>query len=320
MELLEESEEGGYPLEYLLSRIRGKRTSLIKDWEYLVRAENPLEALSSPRHRKAGFDSADALWVLLLSEFRWVFSQMERTLRDIFRPFFLYTELRTLFICLRYGAVNDSVKKDQVLVHSLFSKKFKRVLRRSKEIPEAVEDIEDVFMSFSAGFKGIREVFLKDGLRGVEHMLTNTYLEHTMRTELHPLIREFFIRIIDARNLIALYKYLRWEMEGTPRFVKGGRISERILGEIRERENIFGVISVIRTVTGVEIQKPDATGVENALYRGITRFLRRAGRETSGIGFILDYLWRCSMEVRNMGVLLYGRDAERDAIREELVL
>ena len=320
MELLEESEEGGYPLEYLLSRIRGKRTSLIKDWEYLVRAENPLEALSSPRHGKAGFDSADALWVLLLSEFRWVFSQMDRTLRDIFRPFFLYTELRTLFVCLRYGAVNDSVKKDHVLVRSLFSKKFKRVLRRSKDIPEAVGDIEDVFMSFSAGFRGIREVFLKDGLRGVEHMLTNTYLEHTMRTELHPLIKEFFIRIIDARNLIALYKYLRWEMEGTPRFVKGGRISERVLGEIKERENIFGVIPVLRTVTGVEIRKPDATGVENALYRGITRFLRRAGRETSGIGFILDYLWRCSMEVRNMGVLLYGRDAERDAIREELVL
>jgi vacuolar-type H+-ATPase subunit C/Vma6 len=108
-------------------------------------------------------------------------------------------------------------------------------------------------------------------------------------------------------------------VEGTPRFTKGGRISERILRETKEKENIFGVISIVRTMTGLDVEKPDASGVENALYKGMTRFLRRAGRETSGIGFILDYLWRCSMEARNLGVLLYGGESEREAIKEELV-
>jgi vacuolar-type H+-ATPase subunit C/Vma6 len=319
MDLLEENEEGGYPLEYLLSRIRGRRAFLIKDWEPLVQSENPLEASSAVRHGKNTVDSADALWALLLREFGWVFSQMDRALREIFRPFFLYTELRTLFICLRYGAAGDSVKREQVLVHSLFSKKFKRVLMSATDAAGAVGDIEEVFLSLSARFKGIKEVFLKEGLRGVEHTLTNTYLEHTMGMEIHPVIRDFFRRIIDARNIITLYKCLRWETEGAPPFVRGGGIGERMLEEIRVRENIFGVISVIRAAAGVKIRTPDATAVENALYTGITRFLRRGSRETSGIGFILNYLWRCSVEVRNLSVLLYGKDADREAIREELV-
>jgi len=319
MKLLEENEERGYPLEYLLSRVRGRRVSLITDWEHLIRAENLFEALSSLHHGKIGIDSADALWRRLLTEFRWVFSQMDRTLREIFRPFFQYSELRTLFFCLRYKMNGETVRLEQVLVQSLFSKQFKRILRRNEDILDTVEAVEEAFIGLSPRFKGIREVFLKDGLKGVEQKLTNTYLEHLIQSELHPLIRAFFTRIIDARNLIALYKYLRWEVEGTPRFIAGGRIGERRLRETKDKANIFGVMSIVRALTGMDVEKPDASGVENALYRGMTRFLKTASRETSGIGLILNYLWCCSMEARNLGVLLYGGDAEREAVLAEMV-
>lgn len=319
IKVLGESEEGGYPLEYLLSRIRGRRVSLITEWEPLIHAEDILDAVSSGRRGKAGIGSADALWRWLLTEYRWVFSQMDGTLREVFRPFFLYSELRTLFFCLRYMTTDEAVKREQILLHSLFSKQFKKMLRNSKDVLDAVEGIEEVFMGLSPEFKGLREDFLKNGLKGMEQMLTNTYLAYVAGSKIHPLIRAFFVRLIDARNLLTLYKLIRWEVEGTPRFIRGGRVAERRLRENKERENIFGVISLIRMVTGADVRNPDASGVENALYTGMTRFLRRASRETSGIGFILDYLWRCSMETRNLGIVLYGGDAEREAILSELV-
>lgn len=285
-----------------------------------MRAEKPLEALSSPRRGKTGVDSADAIWRLLLTEFRWVFLQMDGKLRDIFRPFFQYSELRTLFFCLRYRMNDETAKLEQILSASLFSKEFKRMLRRNKEIPDVMEDIEDLFVSLSPKFRGIREVFLKDGLKGLEQKLASTYLEYVIQSELHPLIRAYFSRIIDARNIIAVYKYLRWEVEGTPPFVGGGHIAERRIRETKDNANIFGVMSLIRTVTGVNVERPDASGVENALYRGMTRFLKRLSRETSGIGLVLDYLWRCSIEARNLGIILYGGDSERETVLAEMVL
>ncbi len=318
MRLLEENEEAGYPLEYLLSRIRGKRVSLISDWESLVRSVGPLD-LSSLHQGRKGPDSADALWGLLLTEFSWVFRQMDRALREIFRPFFLYSELRTLFFCLRYRMKDETAKLERILNYSLFSKQLKRVLRKSKDLVDMIAAVENVFVGISPEFKGIKAAFLKDGLKGVEQMLTNTYLEYVIRTDLHPHIRVFFSRIIDARNIITVYKYLRWEVSGTPRFLSGGRFSCRRLREITGRANIFGVISLVSSLTGVDVEKPDASGVENALYKGMTRFLRRQGRDISGIGLILDYLWRCSVEVRNLGVLIYSGDVERESMLAELV-
>jgi vacuolar-type H+-ATPase subunit C/Vma6 len=69
----------------------------------------------------------------------------------------------------------------------------------------------------------------------------------------------------------------------------------------------------------MKIDAPDPTKVEIALYKAITIFLKKEGREPFGIGPILDYLWKCSLEVMNLNVLYYGRDLERDVVTAELV-
>jgi len=101
-DILVEREEGGYPAEYLLSRIRGKRAFLITEWDPLIADTVPLESLRSPRYHGLSADRSSAsLWSSLLSGYRWAYLQMDKPLREIFRPFFLYSELRTLFFCLR---------------------------------------------------------------------------------------------------------------------------------------------------------------------------------------------------------------------------
>lgn len=317
---MEEREEGGYPAEYLLSRIKGRRVSLITDWEPLVSDRAALESLSPSRYKGFAPDATSAgIWKHLLSEYRWVYLQMEKSLRDIFRPFFLYSELRTLFFCLRLRGAGESVKMEQILASSLFSKKFKKALMGSEDIDGMLGEIEEFLMTFSFRFRGLRNIFAQQGFRGVELHLTNQYLEYIVDSDLHPVMREFFARLVDARNIIALYKHLRWEVKDVPSFIKGGGIKASRLRGILEREDIFEVTSLIRSLTGITINNPDPTAVENTLYKGMTLFLRKKGREISGIGLILDYLWRCSLEAMNLGIILQGKDMERDTLRAEIV-
>src|SRR5208282_4010036 len=102
VEFLRKIDDRGYPTEYLLSRIRGRRAHLIADWRPLVMSASPVDRLALTRYGSIMTDDyPEAIRQYLLKEFGWVYSQMNRTLRKIFRPFFLYTELSTIFICLR---------------------------------------------------------------------------------------------------------------------------------------------------------------------------------------------------------------------------
>ncbi len=103
MDLLRKSPDPGYPIEYLLSRIKGRRSRLIRDWRPLLFDPALYESLPAARTGGGPKDrAADSVWRNLMAEYQWVYSQMNQRLRDIFFSFFLYTELRTIFICLRH--------------------------------------------------------------------------------------------------------------------------------------------------------------------------------------------------------------------------
>ncbi len=90
VEFLRKIDERGYPAEYLLSRIRGRRAQMIADWRPLILTDSPADRLAFTRY--AGIltdDYPEAIRLYLLKEFAWVYSQMNRTLREIFQPFFL---------------------------------------------------------------------------------------------------------------------------------------------------------------------------------------------------------------------------------------
>jgi vacuolar-type H+-ATPase subunit C/Vma6 len=320
MELLESPADRGFPTEYLLSRIRGRRSCLITDWKALTADVSPLEYLAPSRYRGFVTDrSPDGIWKCLVKEFRWVYIQMNKSLRDIFAPFFLYSELRTLFICLRLLKNKKTGRVDEILSESLLSEDMKKVLRGSHDITSAVAGIERLFLSLSSGFQGLTENIATQGLRGIEQRLPRQYLIHVMQSKLHPLMRAFFIRLIDSRNILSLYKYLRLEAEDAPLFIPFGSITETRLTEALNKGDIFSVGSMIHQLTGITLDITSTMRVENTLYREITRFLKKAGKDPLGIGLLLDYLWRCSIEAMDLSILLYGKDLDRDTITGELV-
>lgn len=320
MELLQQPEDRGYPVEYLLSRIRGRRSRLITDWRRLAFDISPFDHLASGKDGSVLKDkSPESIWRNLVREYRWAYVQMNGHLRELFSPFFLYSELKTLFICLRHVNDKKAGRVDELLSVSLLSNAVKDVLVTSVDIPFAIAGIERIFSAYSIKFAGLREVSLSEGLRGVEQRLTNTYLTMIMQERLHPLMRMLFKRLIDSRNLMSTYKYLRLDLKALPSFVEGGNVSQEQFTEITAQKDLFGLASLVRKVTGSIVETIDPLQVEIALYKGITRFLKRTGQDPLGAGLILDYLWRCSIEAMNLSILFYSRDLERDAVTAEMV-
>jgi len=317
--LLKQGRERGYPVEYLFSRIRGRRSRLIRDWRSLVYDASPIEFLSSAQYQ--GFvreRSAEGMWRALLEEYGWVFGQMEEEVRRVFAPYVLYTELRTVFICLRYLQGDRTQKAGEVLGVSLLADSVKNILRDG-ETSTAVERLERLFCRLSPEFTGLAARYEEKGLREVEQHLTNSFLISIIRTQLHPVMKEFFSRIIDARNILALYKSLRLGAKDPSVFIEGGTVAIGHLTDLLKKDDIFEVTALIRRAAGITIPSPDPTQVEVSLYRGITKYLHTEGRDPLGEELILDYLWGCSLEVMNLSLLLTGKDLEREEIAAELV-
>ncbi len=312
MELLLRINERGYPADYLLSRIKGRRARLINNWEQVVLAPDPGEYLSASH---ITYESGEGVQSRFLKELRWLYLQMNEGLRNIFFPIFLYFELRNLFICLRYRTGGEDRKIEKFLTLSLFSEKLKDILRSDKNVLSLIEYVEDVFSSLSDRFGGLRKIFIKDGLKGIERRIPDAYLEYAITSRLHPVIRNFFVHVIDARNSIAVYKHMRWRMSDPLTLIKGGNVREPMLRRIFESQEISRLASLI----GPNIEQTTAADVESALLRGLARNLRKTGRADLAVGLILDYLWRCYIDATNLGIILYGKELERDVIAAELI-
>lgn len=317
--LLREEKSRGYPVEYLRSRIRGRRSHLIGDWRVLVAGAAPLEYLASSQYQ--GFirtSTAEGLWHALLKEYGWVFGQMQEGERRAFAAYFLYAELRTIFICLRYLKSDKAWKAEVVLADSLLAEELKSALHGS-DAAMAVAKLEELFGQLSPDFLDLAVLYDEKGLREVERILTNRFLLYVAALPLDPVLRDFFMRIIDARNVMALYKSLQLDKEDASAFIPGGSLALERLREVVETGDMFKAAVLLRQLTGIKNSVLAATQVEVILYKGITRFLRKVSRDPLAAGVILDYLWRCSLEVMNLSMIVAGKDLAGEEIAAEMV-
>ncbi len=318
MELLRKVGEGEYPTDYLLSRIRARRALMITDWRRLLLGE-PLRDLVLSRYGPVPEEDPEAVWRFLLKEFGSVYFQMNKDLRSFFAPFFLYAELRTVFICLRYAKGGEDGKIGGLLSLSLLSGNIREILGGGRDLPLIIDGLGEMLSPLSKEFAGLGIIFEKKGLRGIEQRVTTAYLEYVVHSGLDPLMKEFFVSIIDSRNVLSLYKHIRARGKAAPQFIDGGRITEKIYAGIAAKKDGSALEHLLLRITGFRIEDQGIATVESSLYKMTTRLLRRAGREPLCFGVILDYLWRCSLEARNLSVLLYGSHLEREVLAAEIV-
>ncbi len=318
-DLLQRGRTGGYPVAYILSRVRGRRSRLIRDWNALMYGAPPAEYLASPQYQ--GFvreRSLEGLWQSLQQEHQWVFSQLDEGMRRMLAPYFLYAELRTITVCLRMLQGEKAQETAAILGNSLLAPELRQALAGG-EAEAAVETVERLFSGLSPAFRGMAALFATKGMRAAEQQLVNRYLEAVLGQPLHPVLRELFVRIIDARNILSLYKSLRLASRDPSVFIPGGTVPVERLRDLQERDDVFATIALVRQVAGITIAAPEPTQVEIALYRGITRYVKEEGRDPLGVGLIVEYLWRCSLEVTNLSVLFAGKELAREDMAAELV-
>jgi vacuolar-type H+-ATPase subunit C/Vma6 len=322
MELLKIPDHRGYPAEYLIARIRGRRLHLIRDWDRIVYSSRLSEHLASTGYGKLLSRYAeDGVWIRLAQEYQWLYFQMNRELRNIFRPFFLYHEIRTVMFCLRYKLGEDTGTDREMLLHfSLLSEKIKKLLMMDSDLPSTLRSLDRLYVSPGDRKSRTADVFSDEGLQGVEQKLTGICLKKIMRAGLHPLMKIFFADLIDSVNIMTAYKRIRWDIKAEPLFIEGGSCSAARLKRLVRSGRTRDITSFTERSTGLNIKDATASDIERTFQKRLLKRSRTMSRETSGIGFILDHLWQCYNEARNLSIILHGRDIDREVLKEELAV
>lgn len=278
MELLLKIRDSNYPREYLLSR---------------VRARLPLKVFHD-------IHSVTQLRVKLGNEFRWLYSQMNAELRDIFSSVFIYFELKNIFAALRFRLGAERDFKD-VFLASLLSIEIQNCLTEEKKLIKAINCVVKSFNDFFKVSEPLDDVFIQNGLKSFEEKLNIFFYKYALNTAKDEAVAEFFRYKIDERNIMAVYKHIRWDIEEYPELISGGKVNrERLLKAFQKYS--YGLLEdVIKSITGVEA---DIQNIENVLKTGMTRLLTRLSKNTLSNAVILHYLWVLYMDALARNIYL----------------
>lgn len=298
-----------YPEEYLVSRIRGGRSRLIKDWNVPLYSTDLRGFL-----REFHYDFEDSSFLRpLLKRYRWLYSEMNDRLRDLFWPYFLFYELKTLIICLRYIKAGYREDAESLLKFSLLSIKIKDIVLALNDFDRVVRSLMEYLSGADIRFLEGYEIFHKKGLQEFERFIYNRSLQYLLTFNLQRPINTFITYQIDMRNVLSLYKSIKWEIITPPEFLSGGKLNlkelERIL--IQRDLNLFS--SILRRLTGLS-----GENIEDILLKGLSSRLRKLSYVDS-IGLILHYLWSFYIELRNLGTILSATGIERPELKEEIL-
>ena len=321
MKILKSTERSGYPSEYLLARLSGRRAYFMKDLDRLLYSHDPYKALREMKYAASVTSQTKGdVWKILLREYCWVYLQMDRGLRKVFQPYFVYAELKTLLTCLRYKTQKGSTSEiEHLLTFSLLSDDVKDMMKTVQDLPLLLKTFEKKFLLPAGLSAGLARLFLKEGLAGVEQRLTVITFSWIMNRDLHQAMKCFFTLTADLKNIMTAWKHLRWSIMSEPVLFQGGRIRKSLLLKIIGNREISEMIRFIHHYTGVIPQEPSLSHIEHVLLTGMTKQTRTLARAYPEIGPVLDYLWRCSLEAMNISMVLYGQEIDSAVIKSELI-
>ena len=304
MALLSRPAFDGYPDEYLLARLKGRRANLGRE------RQSPAAA--------GGMTDADA-WDPMRREFRWVYRQMNERLRQTFAPLFLWFELRTIILCLRFRRGGERGKAASLLPASLLAKPVQQALTEDGEPAAVMDALSGLLAAVTEQYRSLGDFYRERGGREHEQRLVTLYLERMTALPLHPLLREFFRSLIDMRNLVTLAKQLRWQLHEPQAFIRGGEITPERLGKALEEGTAAGLATLLAAVPDMGALPADPFNPEPQLFGWLTGKMRRLGREPLGVGLVLDYLWRCFVEAHNLSLLIHGEGLDHETLSAELI-
>jgi len=306
--LLEQPAGEGYPAEYLLARIRGRRAKLAAARLAPAAGELPV----------AGGMTATAAREQLRAEFGWVYRQMNEKLRETFAPLFFWFEVRTILLSLRFRRAGERGKAASLLTASLLAAPLQRALTMEGDPAEALDELAGLLATVAEPCRDLARICRQRGWKDFEQGLATCCLERMTGPPVHPLLREFFRALIDLRNLVTLAKQMRWQLHGPSAFIRGGELALARLEKTRDEGTPAGLTALLGTLPGMGALPAVPGNPEPLLLGWLSGKVRALGRDPLGCGLILDYLWNCTVEARRLGLLFHGQALDREILRAEL--
>jgi len=306
----------GVPRDTLLTRIRGRRSYLVAEWDRLLLAPEPASLLPpAPWRRGAGLDGRVSL--ALQGEYGWVFRWMPEPLRIITAPFFWLAELRVIAVCLRRLA-GGSRGDDELLQGSLMNDRIRTLLRIAPDEAAAVRQLAGILSPHAPACATLPGTFRSGGSGAVETALQDIFLARLAAGRHHPVMSRFVVLTIDCRNLTAVAKGLRWRSSRPPRLVEGGSIPVKKLADLAEQADVVAIARLAARLGGIN-RSGDPDNLERTVLQAEYRAVSSLAREPDGVGEILWYLWRCRNEARIIGLLSRLATAGTEAVEAEVM-
>ncbi|MCX7793986.1 MAG: V-type ATPase subunit [Thermodesulfovibrionales bacterium] len=307
---LTEPPQCNYPEEYFISRIRGGRSRLVKDWNIPLYSPDLAGFIKT-----LPYEFSDSSYLPpLLKRYRWLYSEMNERLRNVFWPYFLFFELKTLITCLRLIKVAYYDDAAELLRISLLSKDIKDNLLSREDFGNIIKKLIELFYIADSRFSDGADIFHKQGLKGFERFIYETCLKYLLSIELNRHIKAFIIYQIDSRNITALYRTIKWDIRTLPEFIPGGEVKIKDLERIIIKRDLVQFSTILKKLTGLS-----GESIEDLLLKGLSGRLRKNSYEPDGTGLILYHLWSLYIELRNLGTLLSATGIERAELRDEIL-
>lgn len=285
--LLVDLKTDGYPLDFLLARLRGRRQL----WSGV-----------SGKRQRISIDP----WQARQAELCWLYKTMDRETRQEFGPCFLHFELRRLLIGLRRLAGRSQEGIDQLAEQPLLNRKLIRRLQSALDVTDAVRILDAALSDDSHTASRLEKVLTEQGHRQMEEQLIDLFFQSVTARPKRPPLRSYFGQLIDLQNLLTILKTRRWQIPESRPLLDGGTFTPRQWQSLQRPGQELKLRETIERVSGSE--NFDAESVEHALLGRIQRRLHRQARAEPESFLLLDYLWALDLQARNLGLQRWAGD------------
>lgn len=306
----------GVPADCLLARIRGRRSFLVRDWDRQLLTRQPLAALAAAPWRQDRPDVSGWPLRALQQEYFWAFTRMDEPLRQATAPFFWLAEVRTLAVCLRQLTVSGADIGRQLQL-SLLVNPLRELLRTAADCSTAVTELTTLLGSHDARFASLADIYKSGGPGLLEAALYEISLQILAGFPGCAPMRSYIALLIDSRNLVTIAKRLRWRLTSLPQLLSGGTIPLSQLAELFASRDSAALLYRAMRLGGEAAYDP-AADLERVLYAAQGRVMHRLAAGGTAVGTILDYLWRCSNEAANIGLLERLEQVGSETVAREL--
>ncbi len=289
----------GYPDDYLVARIRGRRA------ERRLRLEGaksaPAASLLSGGEEIAREHEA---------EVRWLYRQMGEKSRKQLAPLFVLFELRLFIHWLRLAQEPQGGERwhDRFFSPSLWDKAILRGWGRRGAAPERLALLEERILALAPAGKTPTRQDSATGLAAAERRLTGAVLRHGTASG-SALVRELCRALIDFSNISAILKSWLWRLPAPPPLLPAGQLSPEQLARIW-RDGDSRPLGLPASAANAALTPERIAALAEEKKKALWREVHKNARHLEPLAVFMDYLHFLEEEaVQRRGQLAYSQEA-----------